>query len=180
MPMKKSDYPLDWKQISKAAIERAGNKCEMCYAPNKATVFRYGSGAEYPWSYKDMQGDGKPKPLNPLCSDIVVGMEDAGLLYNFPQNIKPTKIVLTVHHIDSNKYNNDPANLLACCQKCHLRLDKAKHIANSKATRQKRIDAIIIPSFALTPEQAEAFKEMEQEAGLPKITPIPPRVEGDR
>jgi 5-methylcytosine-specific restriction endonuclease McrA len=34
-------------------------------------------------------------------------------------------IVLTVHHIDGDRKNNDPQNLIALCQRCHLRLDRA-------------------------------------------------------
>lgn len=30
---------------------------------------------------------------------------------------------ITVHHKDHNTFNNDPANLLVACQKCHLRLE---------------------------------------------------------
>lgn len=29
---------------------------------------------------------------------------------------------LTVHHLDIDKSNNDPANLLVSCQRCHLRI----------------------------------------------------------
>jgi len=32
-------------------------------------------------------------------------------------------VVLTVHHIDHDTTHNDPANLIALCQRCHL----AKH-----------------------------------------------------
>jgi 5-methylcytosine-specific restriction endonuclease McrA len=39
-----------------------------------------------------------------------------------------SKVVLTVHHIDGNKNNNSKFNLIALCQRCHLRLDLAKHI----------------------------------------------------
>ncbi len=46
------------------------------------------------------------------------------------------RIVLTVHHIDADKGNNDPLNLLALCQRCHLKLDLARHIANRKLKRR--------------------------------------------
>jgi len=48
-----------------------------------------------------------------------------------------SKVVLTVHHIDGDKTNNNLLNLLALCQRCHLRLDLLKHITNRK-TRQER------------------------------------------
>ncbi len=42
------------------------------------------------------------------------------------------RVVLTVHHIDGDKKNNSPLNLIALCQRCHLRLDLARHIAKRK------------------------------------------------
>jgi 5-methylcytosine-specific restriction endonuclease McrA len=33
-------------------------------------------------------------------------------------------VVLTVHHIDGNQRNNHVENLIALCQRCHLRLDR--------------------------------------------------------
>lgn len=48
-----------------------------------------------------------------------------------------SKVVLTVHHIDGNKQNNSKINLIALCQRCHLRLDLAKHISNRKNNKLK-------------------------------------------
>jgi hypothetical protein len=41
-----------------------------------------------------------------------------------------SKVVLTVHHIRESlgKKNIDPLNLIALCQRCHLRLDLHKHV----------------------------------------------------
>jgi len=49
-----------------------------------------------------------------------------------------SKVVLTVHHIDSNKSNNSKYNLIALCQRCHLRLDLEKHINNRKKNKTAR------------------------------------------
>jgi len=48
------------------------------------------------------------------------------------ENYKPhwktgSKVILTVHHIDCDKNNNSEKNLIALCQRCHLRLDLEKH-----------------------------------------------------
>jgi 5-methylcytosine-specific restriction endonuclease McrA len=40
-----------------------------------------------------------------------------------------SKVVLTVHHIDCDKNNNSKFNLIALCQRCHLRLDLETHIS---------------------------------------------------
>lgn len=33
------------------------------------------------------------------------------------------KVILTVHHINGNHEDDRPCNLLALCQRCHLRLE---------------------------------------------------------
>jgi hypothetical protein len=112
MPMNKKNYPPDWPKISKAARERAGNRCEQCYAPNGVRVVRTKDGL-HPWELPT-EGDTR----------------------------KTIKIVLTVHHINGHKMDSHDHNLLAACQKCHLRLDMAKHVANRRARRggdQQRI-----------------------------------------
>lgn len=43
-----------------------------------------------------------------------------------------SKVVLTVHHIDGVKSNNNMLNLLHLCQRCHLRLDLEHHVKNRK------------------------------------------------
>lgn len=54
------------------------------------------------------------------------------------QIITKSKVVLTVHHIDGNKQNSETLNLIALCQRCHLRLDLARHIKNRKLNRVSR------------------------------------------
>jgi 5-methylcytosine-specific restriction endonuclease McrA len=44
-----------------------------------------------------------------------------------------SKVVLTIHHI-RGKHSTD-LNLIALCQRCHLRLDLEKHIRNREARR---------------------------------------------
>lgn len=40
----------------------------------------------------------------------------------FPKS-KEVKIILTIHHIDFDRTNNKDYNLIALCQRCHLKLD---------------------------------------------------------
>lgn len=37
--------------------------------------------------------------------------------------VKPTKVVLTIAHLDQQPEHNDPSNLRALCQRCHLTYD---------------------------------------------------------
>lgn len=116
MPCDYKKYPDNWKAIVKAILSRAGNKCELCYAPNHERVCR-GSArtSEYPW-YRPMM-------------DRNQGTS--------------TKIILTVHHIDADLKNNSPNNLIALCQRCHLKLDMAIHLKKRRinADQKSKIDA---------------------------------------
>lgn len=48
-----------------------------------------------------------------------------------------TKVVLTIAHLDHDKFNHDVDldRLKALCQKCHLQYDLPRHIANRKYGR---------------------------------------------
>lgn len=49
-----------------------------------------------------------------------------------------SKVVLTVAHMDQNPANNDPANLRALCQRCHLAWDRADNLKKRKRTLHAR------------------------------------------
>lgn len=56
------------------------------------------------------------------------------------------KVILTVAHLDHTPEHCDPANLMAACQRCHLRYDAAQHRKNAEQTRgQRRAKAIQFP-----------------------------------
>ena len=52
-------------------------------------------------------------------------------------NKKIIKIVLTIAHLDHNPQNNNPENLRALCQKCHLNYDLEHHLESRKKKRGK-------------------------------------------
>ena len=133
LPENKARYPSDWKAISlRIRHERAENMCECtgqcgddhelnsnpaarCCAPNGAWVSRF---SDRPGGFYTMRwwtpGEGWP--------------EDGQ---------RPIKIVLTVAHLDHTPENCGDANLLAMCQRCHLRYDREHHAE----TRRSRRDA---------------------------------------
>ncbi len=46
-----------------------------------------------------------------------------------------SRVVLTVAHLDHDTSNNDPANLRALCQRCHLTHDAQQHAETRKRKR---------------------------------------------
>ena len=51
------------------------------------------------------------------------------------------KVVLTVHHINFDITDNHELNLIALCQRCHLRLDiRQKLLKRSKRAKSLSID----------------------------------------
>ena len=96
MPMNLKDYPADWKRISLWVRETASWKCELCGAPNGVKVYRNEYG------------------------QFLQSAHPAG------GYTKPVKIILTVHHVNFDRQDNRRVNLLALCQRCHLKLDQGE------------------------------------------------------
>ena len=53
-----------------------------------------------------------------------------------PHPITGSKVVLTVHHVNFNIQDNRDYNLIALCQRCHLRLDMPNKVDKRKATKR--------------------------------------------
>lgn len=121
MPIDYKKYPANWKtEIRPAILERAKHCCERCGVANYATGAR------------DVDGNWhNSKQICNMNSDVGYG-------YFGTFGVKEIKIVLTIAHLDHDITNNDPSNLKALCQKCHLNYDKDHHRKNSKATIEKK------------------------------------------
>jgi hypothetical protein len=122
-PENRARYPKDWKAISLAARERAGNRCEGspdfpdCRVANGAVGYREGGRWIQLGESVDAAG---------LAIDAAV--EDGH---------RVTRIVLTVAHLDHTPENCDPANLRAWCQRCHLHYDRHHHAQTRAATSRE-------------------------------------------
>lgn len=112
MPIKTENrhrYPPNWRAIRAAILERAGDRCEQCGVPNHA----WRNNATGQWTH------------------------DAGLAEAWGlDGDKIARIVLTVAHLDHAPEHNDPANLAALCQRCHLAYDADHHAQTAYRTRR--------------------------------------------
>lgn len=126
MPMDRSKYPPDWKQISLRIRERDGWRCKWCGVANKAYGARDHHGE---WHDEDS--------IHHLNSDVGYALFGD----DFPEMFR---IVLTVAHIDHDPSNNTDDNLAALCQKCHLNHDRAQHMANAAQARQAKRRAAVL------------------------------------
>ena len=127
-PENKARYPKDWKAIRTRIVERAGNKCEQCAAPNGVMIAR-GVGRDA-GLYHNAEVGGV------YCAETGRFVDDRPA-----SEFEATRcivVVLTVAHLDHTPENCEPSNLRALCQRCHLRYDHEHHMENARATRRSR------------------------------------------
>lgn len=62
-----------------------------------------------------------------------------------PHPVTGSTVVLTVAHLDHDTTNNNEANLLAMCQRCHLTYDAAYHAINARLTRARKAGQLWLP-----------------------------------
>ena len=125
-PENKTLYPPDWPEISRRIrVERAGNKCERCKAPNGVTIARGCSHDAGTYMLDDSR-----------TFDAETG-EYLGLRRGSEYEAGGfTRIVLTVAHLDHDPTNNADDNLAALCQMHHLAHDRADNLAKRRARRE--------------------------------------------
>ena len=117
-PEKRKRYPADWPEISRRIREeRAGGRCEC-------------------------RGECGTEHLGEMLSDSWMtwpAREKRCAAVNYEEHpVTFSRVVLTVAHLDHTPENCDDGNLLAMCQRCHLNLDRPRHIANARENRRRR------------------------------------------
>lgn len=144
-PENKARYPKNWKAIRAQILQRAGDKCEKCNAVNGTCICR-GAGDD---ADTYMIEDGE-------VFDAETG-ESLGWCRHSDYEVgRMVDIVLTIAHLDHTPENNDPENLKAWCQRCHLRYDAVHHAETARATRHSRkAVADMFEQQATAKEQAE-------------------------
>ncbi len=107
-------YPIDWRELStKSRFNRAKSRCEECRRPHKQLVVHLGDGV---WWDADIENwrDGSGRPLRRRPDHVIY-------------RAHVTYVVLACAHLDHDPTNNDPGNLSALCQRCHMLHDAAEH-----------------------------------------------------
>lgn len=110
MPINYNHYHPKWTLIRRLILKRAGHCCEKCGRPNGAEIPQLGLQLPAPSLFFFMDPE--------LAETITT------------QGTR--KVVLTVAHIDHNRYHNEFSNLKAFCQKCHLAHDLAQRVFSFK------------------------------------------------
>ena len=119
MPIREENrarYPAEWKAISLAVREAAGQRCEQCNVRNHAIIFRGFHGDRRAYRY---QGD--PVFLPSRCA--LDGSELLGTSWDDFHLVGTAKVILTVAHLDHQPENCARENLKALCQRCHNAYD---------------------------------------------------------
>lgn len=128
MPIDKTKYPPNWNEISrKIRVERAGNQCEWCGAPNGRYILR---DNDDPAKFTVV-----PDPISQEQFYAIFGGK------HITEMSKIIKVILTIAHMDHDTTHNDESNLKALCQRCHLRYDAKEHGKHAAQTRRKKRDA---------------------------------------
>lgn len=106
-------YPIDWPQLSRAIrFGRAKARGVRCQRPHLQRVAHLGDGRW--WDARDR------------CWRSDSGRRVAVKDFAFG-TVRTTYVVLACAHLDHDPGNNDPANLAALCQRCHMLHDAEEH-----------------------------------------------------
>ncbi len=136
-PEMRARYPADWKEIShRIRFERAEGRCECvgqcdnehpggrCNAKHGAHIIRH---------------DTEPAKWRTVY-DLANALNDHGD-EGIGYGNRHVKVILTTAHLDHIPENVADDNLVAMCQRCHLRYDRHEHGKNAAKTRRRNRDA---------------------------------------
>jgi hypothetical protein len=110
-----SQYPKNWPEVAKQVKEDAGYRCVRCGHPHESPKERI------PCDEKcDLQRHPEISALAELVTDKTIS--NLQFFRSASLNLWPNQRqrVLTVHHLDGQKWNLRWWNLIPLCQVCHL------------------------------------------------------------
>lgn len=130
-PENRARYPKDWKQIRESILARAENRCEFCKVLNRTRIAR-GAGDDF--------GTYMTDAADVFCHET--GQHFGQCRMSDYDVLRMVDIVLTIAHLDHQPEHNDPSNLKALCQKCHLSYDAKHHAQTAATTRRDRANTL--------------------------------------
>lgn len=131
-PENKARYPNDWPAIAEEVKAAAGWRCEKCGVFHGDVIWR-GTAADGRPVFK---AAGASQFCPPICAETGKAVPDL-FWDDVAAAPKPTRIIITVAHLDHQPENVERSNLRALCQRCHLAYDSRHHAANAAKTRHR-------------------------------------------
>lgn len=119
-------YPIDWKLISRnIRFDRARGCCEACGRPHGGRVVQLADGRWWDEAARTWRGDDGQPAGWPDVLDYVRARE--------------RRFHLGTAHLDHDPQNSAFRNLMALCQRCHLRHDRAEHLRRRRVNLRRRL-----------------------------------------
>ncbi len=127
----------DYNAFVTALLDRAGNACEQCKAPNRARVLRVQLKEFAGWWWDGLLGIGRDPN-----GDQWPEWNYWAVQQQFPRaQFRGVKIIIGPAHINHTPGDLDPSHARALCQRCHIVFDVKPHVQHAHITRATRKDS---------------------------------------
>lgn len=154
MPIDKSKYPPNWKEIALSIKAAAKWRCEECDRPCRKPGEEWIDFRDRLADTDGIDGYWFADTFDEIDSD------ESGTAFVD----RPGRFVLTVAHLDHDTTNNHRSNLKALCPRCHLKHDAELHRRNASATRYRRREEQGQLSFLAPPLNSQDMERMQRES----------------
>ena len=144
MPMDRSRYPANWKEIALAVKTAANWTCQECGKPCRRPDESTEELSNRLMELDDTIGSS-------WLADLLVDHIDRSTGY-WGMTPMPQRFTLTVAHLDHQPENCDRANLKALCSVCHLRYDATHHAASRRRNKEERSGQLTIDPLPKLPK----------------------------
>lgn len=114
MPYDVTQYHPDWAWIREQILDQADRRCEWCGLAHDS----YAVVIDGRWV--------------PIAEWLDAGGWD---VFGSPRVVR---VLLTIAHLDHDHRNDEPGNLRALCQRCHLGHDRPEHLRRRIANLRRR------------------------------------------
>lgn len=121
-PENRDRYPANWPQIRAAMLDRATE--DPIVGPRCECLGECGRGTH----------EGR-------CPNL----QGAFAYQSSTIPSRRSRVVLTIAHLDHTPEHNDPANLRAMCQGCHLHYDAEHHAETRRRARERAGQLTLTP-----------------------------------